>query len=669
GGPGFQDGGGLNDELYPLALASDGGQNLFFTGKSGEALRQYNFGSGSVQTLIGDGPYTFTIGEGDGIAYDAANQTVYVADDQEADVIGYGLTSREKTVLAGVAGTRGDKDGTGAAALFNGPRGLAISPDDKTLYVADSANNAIRKIDIATGAVTTIGGEVCQPNALALDSTGANLYIVNPCSGDDKIEQMVLATGVLTDVATGFSSPTGLAIDPHTGANILYVVDGNQIDAVVLGGKTPVIYTVAGSHANGYANGSGSAAAFYQPQGLTALAGPSGSTQLFLADSLNGVLRQINISNPLTATSSSNVVATVVTLAGQPTQRGRADGPGTGPDYSSTSTAQFDQPEGMVTDGKVAYIADSNNGAIRKIDLASGDVSTVAGPGLGYADGPASSAAFYENAGLAWYDANGQNVIYIADSGNNLIRKLDLNAKTVTTVAGSRTCGSPHYQDGAAAQACFNHPFGILVSPDGTTLYVAEAGNQDIRMIDLTTNIVSTIAGSYNHRGEKDGPGAAAEFSEPNGMAWSPDYKNIYISDFEGNAIRELNLATDTVTTIVGMSHICGNTDGPVDVAKACDPTFIATDGYSLFWAEADVGQIRVMDLATSVVYTLGGLAGQSTGSNEVVLHQANGALTEVPGELTGPVRYNNPFGIALDPSGNFILISNKNENTIRIVH
>src|SRR6185437_5630077 len=128
--------------------------------------------------------------------------------------------------------------------------------------------------------------------------------------------------------------------------------------------------------------------------------------------------------------------------------------------------------------------------------------------------------------------------------------------------------------------ARFNHPFGVLASSDGTKLYVADTGNNAIRLVDLNLGTVSTIAG--------------------NGRAFDPDEKNIFISDFENEAIRELNLATGQVTTLVGNQHQCGFTDGPATSASLCSPAFVATDGRSLFWGDSNTGLLRVLNLGTN---------------------------------------------------------------------
>lgn len=681
GGVGFEDGTGTQDEAGPSAVTSDGSGTLYFSDKRGTALRSLGLSNQTVTTLVG-GPYTFGVGEGDGMAFDPTTQTVYIADGLRNRIDSFKLGSAGITVVAG-SDIGGDADGVGAAASFSFPHGLALSPDRATLYVADTNNEQIRKIDLASGSVTTIAGQhgvfrstdgtgtaatFCQPTGLAMDPAGANLYVSDQCGF--AIRQIALPSLAVTTVAgngsvgmadgpaasASFSGLSGLCVDPHAGANLVYIVDTDKIRALRLGAN-PTVFTVAGATDSGQADGNASQVRFFNPANLTAIGDAAGanSTSLFVADSDNGLLRRLDFSNPLTATSQADVALASSTIAGQPSHRGTSDGVGTGPDFNGTSVAEFSQPEGIVTDGKTAYVSDSVNGAIRKIDLASSTVTTVAGPHEGFADGPASSAAFFQNAGLAWVPS--QNVIYIADAGNGAIRKLDLAAQTVSTIAGTNASG---YVDGPLLTARFNHPFGVLASSDGTKLYIADTGNNVIRLIDLNQGTVSTIAGNGG-LGTADGIGAAARFAEPNGLAFDPDEKNLFISDFENEAIRELNLATGQVTTLVGLNHHCGSADGPATSASLCSPAFVATDGRSLFWGDSNTGLLRVLNLGTNQVETLAGSPG--------LMHMADGDFVEAPGELTGPVRYNGVFGIAIAPDDSFILFTDKTANVIRIIN
>lgn len=679
GGVGFEDGSGATDELQASALVSDGAHTLFFSDKRGTALRSFGLDNQTVTTLLG-GPYNFTVAEGDGMAWDPSSNTVYIADALRNRVVAYTLGAGDLRVIAG-GDIPGHADGIGAAASFDFPHGLALSPDHTTLYVADTNNELIRKIDVASQTVSTLAGQFhvfrstdgvgpaatfCQPTGLAMDPAGTNIFITDQCGY--VVRQLALPSAAVTTVAgTGqigqadgaaasatFMALSGVLVDPHQDAHLLYVADGNEIRAVRLGANASV-FTLAGQPSPGQSDGGAGSASFFSPTNFASLAdatGP-GTTSLFVADTDNGLLRRVDVANPLTMTAGS-LSLKVTTIAGQPSHRGAADGPGTGADFSGASTATFSAPAGIVTDGKIAYVADSGNGAIRKIDLATSTVTTVAGPHQGFGDGAAGQAAFFQNAGLAWVPS--QNVIYIADTGNAAIRKLDLTTQTVTTIAGTNASG---YADGTFAQARFNHPFGILASPDGTKLYVADTGNNAIRLVDLTAGTVSTIAGNGG-LGFLDGVGASARFAEPNGLAFDASGQNLFISDFENQAIRELNLASGQVTTIVGMARHCGKQDGPAAQASLCDPAFLTTDGRSLFWGDSNTGLLRVLNLTSMVVSTLAGQPG--------VLHMQDGDFTETPGELTGPVQYNGVFGLALAPDDSFVLFTDKTANVVRII-
>jgi len=680
GGVGFQDGTGTLDELEASAIASDGGQTLYFADQRGSALRSYGLINQTVTTLVG-GPYAFSFPDTQGLVFNSANQTLYAADAQRNQVLAFPVGGFTFTVVAG-SGISGFADGVGKAAQFASPHGLALSADQSTLYVADTNNEVVRAVDIASGTVTTLAGQkgifrstdgvgtaasFCQPTGLAIDSAGANLYVSDQCGF--VIRRIALGSATVSTVAGSgtpgqadgaalsatFKSLSGLLVDPHNGSPLLYIADDNKIRVLTLG-ASPTVFTLAGTSEPGQGDGNASQAGFYNPLSFAALAnnvGP-GTTSLFVADTLNGLLRRVDIANPLTATSSASVAVT--TLAGQPSHRGATDGAGTGADFSGTSVATFSQPEGIVTDGEVAFVADSVNGAIRKIDLASSQVTTVAGPAQGFADGPATGgAAFFHNAGLAWVPS--QNVIYIADAGNGAIRKLDLSTQTVSTLAGTDAAG---FADGPLPSARFNNPFGILASPDGTKLYVADTGNNAIRLVDLTAGTVTTIAGNGG-LGSADGIGPAARFAEPNGLAFDSTGNNIFISDFENHAIRELNLTTLAVTTLVGAAHKCGFADGPAASATLCTPAFVATDGRSLFWGDSDVGLLRVLDLNSMQVYTLAGDPG--------LMHMVDGDYIEKPGALVGPVRYNGVFGLAVAPDASFVLFTDKTANVVRIIH
>lgn len=680
GGAGFQDGGGVQDELQANVLTNDGNGNLYFTDGHGYALRNFNLGSGQVTTLLGS-PYTFDFPNGQGIAEDARTQTFYVADASANAILKYTVGNTQATVLAGGGGA-GFADGTGAAALFNAPHGLALSTDRTTLYVADTGNDVVRGVNVATGQVITLAGQAgvahstdgaggaaafCNPWGLDIDPANTHLYITDNCS--DTIRRMTLNGNTVTTIAgTGhaggndgpaataqFTFLKDIKVDPHNnGGSLLYVADGNRIRVLTLG-NAPTVYTLAGQPGIGQANGSGAQASFYGPMGITVIPDLVGNntSSIFVADTENGLLRRIDFANPLTANSAAIASTLVTTVAGQPSHRGGTDGTGTGSGFNNTSIATFDNPAGIATDGNIAYVADASNQVIRRVDLKTTIVTTIAGSGPGSADGPASTASFNFPKGLALVPS--QNFLYIADTGNNLIRKLDLAGQVVSTIAGGTT---PGYVDGPLAAARFNQPYAIAVSVDGNRLYVADTRNNAIRLVNLQTGLVSTIAGGTN--GSADGTGKTAQFSAPDGVALSSDEKTLYVADYNNHTIRSIDLASGQVTTIAGQVNRCGHVDGFGTKATLCSPGLLATDGNTLFWGDTTTGLVRAFNLTTGQVSTMAGAPG--------VIHMQDGDYTEIPGALAGPVRYNSTTGIAVAPDASFLLFTDSLANTVRIV-
>lgn len=276
----------------------------------------------------------------------------------------------------------------------------------------------------------------------------------------------------------------------------------------------------------------------------------------------------------------------VTTLAGMRTG-GSSDGAGT--------AAKFSAPAGIATDGLNLYVADYLNCMIRKVTIATGEVTTLAGSTTaGYADGVGKTAKFYYPIGIT---TDGTN-LYIADSGNHMIRQVAIATGEVTTLAGSTAAGST---DGIGTSARFCTPYGIAT--DGTNLYVAESGNNMIRKVAIATGEVTTLAGSTTS-GFVDGSGSAARFSQPSGL--TTDGANLYVTDTVNNTIRKVVIATGEVTTIAGYMTL-GSADGSGISASFHYPGGIATDGTNLYVADTGNNMIRKVVISSSVVTTLAG--------------------------------------------------------------
>ena len=318
------------------------------------------------------------------------------------------------------------------------------------------------------------------------------------------------------------------------------------------------VSTIAGAfHERGALDGPGREARFEFPQGI--VAAPDGT--IYIADTGNDLIRKIS-SNGLSASTPTpahlrHLSVDVENVAGSEHRARYRDGVG--------PNARFNNPEGLAIspDGKTLYVADSRNNMIRKIDLATKTVSTIAGhtfPSSG--DGVGKSAGFESPRGLA-ISPDGKT-LYVADSGNNMIRKIDLATSTVTTLAGAGKL-TPGHADGVGAQATFLEPRSLAISADGQVLYIADTRNDLIRKMVLATNSVSTLAGHAGFPGTLNGPGPDAYFYHP--ISISIDGNKLYVADGANADIRMIDLSTGVVSTVAGATlnggvPIAGREDG-----------------------------------------------------------------------------------------------------------
>ncbi|HEY0762426.1 MAG TPA: RHS repeat-associated core domain-containing protein [Pyrinomonadaceae bacterium] len=329
-----------------------------------------------------------------------------------------------------------------------------------------------------------------------------------------------------------FRKLSGIAVGPN---DTIYVADaGNQRIRMVVpstgpGPTTWTVSTLAGNGTAGFADGAGAAAMFNNPQGIAV--GPSGT--VYVADTANNRIRRIAANG------------TVTTLAGDGTS-GLVNGAG--------NQARFNAPQGVATDGAGnVYVADTGNAAIRKIDQA-GTVTSLAGDGsVGSNDSP--GARFDGLVGVA---VEGQNIyVYLGDSGNHRIRRLDVSG-TVITIGGAER----GFRDGSAAQARFAEPSGIAIDSDGK-IVIADAVNSLIRSVDPdlagsgSNQAVSTLAGT-GIRGLTDGNGDVARFFTPRGLAIS-NSSAIIIADTGNQVLRRL-LLPPIIHTLVPASGRAGDT-------------------------------------------------------------------------------------------------------------
>ena len=213
-------------------------------------------------------------------------------------------------------------------------------------------------------------------------------------------------------------------------------------------------------------------------------------------------------------------------------------------------------------------------------------VTTFAGTAgsSGSSDGTGTAALFNSPSAVT---TDGTN-LYVADSGNNTIRKIVISTGMVTIFAGSSN-GDSGSTDGIGTTALFNHPSGITT--DGTNLYVADYGNHTIRKIVIATGEVTTLAGTAGSSGSADGTGTAALFNNPLGIA--SDVNDVYVADSGNHTIRKIVIATGEVTTLAGTAGSSGSADGTGTAALFNNPADIASDGTNLYIADSGNHTIR----------------------------------------------------------------------------
>jgi DNA-binding beta-propeller fold protein YncE len=181
--------------------------------------------------------------------------------------------------------------------------------------------------------------------------------------------------------------------------------------------------------------------------------------------------------------------------------------------------------------------------------------------------------------------------IYVADSNSNTIKKVIISSGVVTTIAGS---GAGSFKDGVGTVAAFNGPSGICIPVSGK-LAVSEYYNRTVRLIDLSTLEVSTLAGTATVAGISDGTGSNARFAGPLGLA-SDNLGSIYVADYENSAIRKIS-STGAVTTIGGTAGSSGFKDGTGGQSKFNLPATVAVDRDGLVYV-ADMLNNRIRKAA-----------------------------------------------------------------------
>jgi len=320
-------------------------------------------------------------------------------------------------------------------------------------------------------------------------------------------------------------------------------------------------------------------------------------------------------------------------------------------DNTKAFKAEIAEPYGVeLNRNGELYIVDRGNHKIKKVNF-QGRVWTVAGSKCsGYLGdgGPATDALLCKPSGIA---IDTKNNIYIADTGNHCIRKIN-NKGIITTIAG---CGVDGYSgDGSSAVlAKLSRPGGVVVDERGN-VYTNDYGNNVIRMI-TPEGVIHTVAGSGEYGYSGDGKDACeATMDRPYGLGISPDGSMLYIADYGNNCIRQVDMTRKIITTLCGRGQAGYSGDGG-DCSKALldGPFWVCLWGRKhLLVADANNNCIRIVDLVSKQIETLVG-------------RQESGYLD---GKSIGDARFNTPAGLAVDYKKNVLYIADYANNSIRRV-
>ncbi len=552
----------------PQGVAVDGLGQVYIADRGNNRIRRIDT-EGIIATVAGSGLPRNHGDSGDGGPATSA-QLYYPADvvvdglgdlyiaDTSNNVIRRVDSAGIITTIAGsgILGSAGD-GGAATSAQLSSPYGVAVDANGE-VYIADTGNNSVRRVD-TSGVITTFAPTSGLDQPFGVTTYGADVYIAD--SGNGRILDLDMAGNVepFTPSAT-LSSPHGVAVN----ALGTYIADTDH-DVILYVDSAGDVTTIAGGGSTIGDGGAATDAQLGDPNDVAIDA----LGEVYIADTNNSRIRHID---------SSGVITTV---AGTGTFGYSGDG-------GAATAAELSAPESVAIDGLGnIYIADESKNRIRRVDP-DGTITTVAGTGtLGYSgDGGAATAA---NLSLPYgvaVDAAGN--LYIADTFNNRVRRVDTTG-VITTVAGVGTLG--YSGDGGAATAAqLHYPRGVAVDGLGN-VYIADTYNYCVRRVD-TMGIITTIAGTGTSGYNGDGIAATtAELYTPTGVAID-GLGNLYIADSQNNRIRRVDTA-GVITTVAGTGDvgINGDGDGGPATAALLAPLGVAVD---------TLGQIYVTDASSS---------------------------------------------------------------------
>ncbi len=608
------DGGAATDALLnsPSDVAVDANGDVYISDSGNRRIRKVTLSNGQINTVAGNGlpgsnlgdPLAAVLTDPRGIALDGTRLLIADAGNHRLIAINDlgGTPGISHVAGNGAAGNEGD-GGPASIAALSSPNDVAV--DGITIYIADTGNHVVRAI--ISGNISTFAG-----NGL----TGSPTEF-----------------GVATSVQ--LNSPTGVTVGlshkvliSDTGNNRVRQVDGTSLT------------TIAGRAGQGY-NGDGTPATLFTlnaPSGI----GVSGSDVFFL-DAGNGRLRKV----------SGSTISTVA-----------SDGSsGFAGDTGLANLAKLDGPMGVALDAAGNYyIADTNNHVIRKVNASDGKINTIAGtantpsanPGDANGDGGPALAATFNRPSAVAVDASGN--IFVADTGNNRVRKIDTNGN-ISTLAG---LSSP----------LLNGPSSVAVF--GTTLYIADPGNHVVRQVPVGGGTVTIFAGTQGTLGftGDNGTATGARLNRPSGVAVNSD-GDVFIADTNNHRIRRVSggIIGTAVTQGIPRTGFEGD-GGPANTARLNSPSAVAVDSSgNLYIVDKGNNRIRRVTAATNIINTVIGngeigFGGDGGPATVAKLSLANGVAVNATGVYVADTG-NNRIRLAIAPPNSAPNLTSPGDKTV----
>lgn len=609
----------------PTGIFVDSLNNVFIADSGNNVIREVAVGTLTISTVAGNGTAGFT-GDGgaatsaelnnpNGVYVDTAGD-IFIADSGNnvvREVIS-GTISRIAGNAAGTAGAGGDGAAATSASL-NDPLDVYLDSSNN-VYIADHNNNKIREVVKATGNIVTFAGtgvagvsptnppplataaKLNGPSGIFVDSAN-DVFIAD--TNNNIVWEVLFSTGRIQPVAgngtRGFvgdgspatfaelSLPRGVFVD--TTGNIIISDSGNSFIRVV-GAASGIIQAYAGNGTLSY-SGDGQlalSASLNTPNGVAV----DGSGDIFIADTLNNVVREVTAST-----------GTITTIAGV----GTAGSTGSG---GLATNALLNAPSGVFVDGfGDVFIADTGNNVIREVvatngSLAGAIIKTVAGNGSAGNSGDNGFAIQAELSSPTGVYVDNQGDVYIADMSNNRVREVLASTGFIVPVAGTGTAGFSG--DGAGAKAAtLSAPTSVFVDLFGN-IFIADTGNNVVREALASNGNITTYAGNHalgaGSAGD-GGPATSAQLNGPQGVVVDSS-GNLFIADTKNNDVREVPFATGIIQLVAG-NHVAGfsGDGGPALSASLHSPVGLALDGLGGIEI-ADAGNDRIRDASGLVV-------------------------------------------------------------------